>query len=101
MSFQIACGLDVLLTGGLVLGHHPAVLLDVAPLLPIAQHAAHVALVDALAEAHELGFLTGEHLGKEVEQVLRSPRLEGVLALLFLTTDGLAEELHLTPHVVT
>ena len=43
--------------------------------------------------------LAGEHLGQQVEQVLRAA-VVSLLAGILLLLDGLAEELHLAPHII-
>ena len=60
-----ALGADVL---GLRLAHH----LDVASLAPVVEHGLCIALTDALAMTHLLGFVAGKLVGQQVEQVARS-----------------------------
>ena len=47
-----------------------------------------------------IGFLAGEDLGQQVEQVLRTLGRDFLLGLL-LMGHGIAKELHLAPEVVT
>ena len=48
MLFQVAFRLDVLLAGNFILRHQSPIFLNVAPLLPIAEHATHISLTDTL-----------------------------------------------------
>ena len=63
MLLEVACRLDVLLSADLALWQHVAIFLDVASLLPVAEHHSHVALAVrwcissvSLAWAKESGF---------------------------------------------
>lgn len=75
MLLEVACRLDVLLSADLALWQHVAIFLDVASLLPVAEHHSHVALADALV--HQFGLL-GMGKGVGIYGVVHAHYLQSV-----------------------
>ena len=99
MLLQVLLRLDVSLAVNLLLRHFLTVDFNVPALLPVAQHEGQAACADVLTLTEHAGFFAGEHLGKQVEQVLRATMIT-LLATILLPLDGLPEELHLAPKVI-
>ena len=79
MFFQITLRLGILLSAQFVLGHFGAMQFDVLPVLPSGEHQTQIAARDALADAHLLGFLTGENIRKQVYLLLYPDRKQRYL----------------------